>query len=176
MFRTFIAIAACYVVGVVAESMAESKELVYKCTDANGAVEYRQSPCSGKKSDILEVDGQSPSEKANIAKRIWKIAGQGNMAAANACLDAWRPNLKDPDSGRIVDAGIIVASPDRKVIISEGRARNGFGGLGVQYFLCDLDQSGSVIGDPHRDLWSKADEIEKYPGFGLGFAFPGIAK
>jgi len=176
MFRTFIAIVVCYVIVAAVASTAGAKELIYKCTNADGGVEYRQSPCTGKKSDVLEVDGQSPRDKADSAKRVWTVSGQGTIVIADACLEAWRPRLKDPDSGRIVDAGIIVASPNRKVIVAEGRARNGFGGMGVQYFLCDLDKADAIIGngDPHHDLWSKADDIEKYPNIGLSFAFPGI--
>lgn len=155
-----------------------AQNTIYKCQQPNGTVEFSQSPC-GKNAEVKAIDSRSQYERDDDAKKVWKIAGAPTASQANACVDAWRRSLKDPDSGRLQSdssPGIYVTTGKRKVSVSEGRARNGFGGFNVQYFLCDVTGSGEIIGDgnPYGDLRSKAEEIEKYPSLGMSLAFPGI--
>lgn len=168
IFAAILSLFAFFGIGLAAQK-------VYKCVDESGTVAFSQSPCSAN-AKVETVDGRSPREKASDSKKIWKLAGRANIQSARQCLQAWRPRLKDPDSGRLASdnsPGILVRSPLRTVVVSEGRARNGFGGMSVQYFVCDIDANGDVIGDgnPFGDLSTKAESVEEY---GLQIAFPGI--
>lgn len=148
---------------------------VYKCKKADGTTEYSSHPCAGNAEKIV-MDGRSPYERKTDAEKIWSVTGIPTAGQSHKCIEAWRPTLKDPDSGRIASddkPGILITGGPRRVLITEGRARNGFGGMGVQYFVCEVDQAGGIIGDgnPHQDLRSKAEDIEKYS---LAIAFPGL--
>jgi hypothetical protein len=166
--------------GLLCIALNANAVTVYQCTDAKNIVSLQQQQCAaGDKQVVVSVDGRSPSEKKTEAGKVWKVLAKGTPTVAERCVDAWRPTLKDPDSGRLADqndGGVVIMSPTRKVLIAEGRARNGFGGMNVQYFLCDLDDDAKIIGNgnPYGDLREKADDIREYPGVGLSIAFPGL--
>jgi hypothetical protein len=163
-----IALGLCSAAHVAADT-------VYKCARADGSTEFSAKPCSSDAKPIT-VDSLSPYEKRQQAERVWRVEGIADRATAQACLDVyWRPLLKDPDSGKLIDGETItVASADRRLLVAEGRARNGFGGMNVQYFVCELDKQNAVYpADVHGDLHHIATSIEKY---GIGFALPGTKK
>lgn len=138
----------------------------YKCKDASG--NWTEAACIGT---------AAPPEPSDYAKfgndrSRWINRGPASRTLAQTCLEDWRPLLKDPASGQLVDGidGRLMEGKAGKHIIVEGRARNGFGALGVQWFVCEIGVDGAVVADSSRRLAAKAEQLEKW---GIWFAYPG---
>ena len=155
------------------DGLNHKSAVVYKCKSDIGVI-FSDKPCADNAKSV-RMDGRSPYEK-NARQEEWKPFGLGKLETANSCIDAWRPSLKDPESGRLVNDNptlLVVTDGKRKVLVFEGRAKNGFGALSVQYFLCDLDEEGNILGggNPYGDLITKTAEVQEHS---LPYAFPGI--
>jgi hypothetical protein len=163
-------VAICLGVSAHQEARADT---VYKCARSDGSTEFSAKPCAPDAKPVT-VDGKSPYDHHRDAERVWHVTGEADAGTAAACLDAvWRPLLKDPESGTLTGTPIIVSSPRRIMLVSEGRARNSFGGMNVQYFVCDLDSKGLVYpADMRGDLNSLSERIKKW---GIDFTFPGTS-
>jgi hypothetical protein len=137
----------------------------YKCKDAQGV--WSESACTGAAAPPPPSDvAKYGSDKS---KWVWK--GRSGEAAAQACVEDWRPIMKDPESAQLGPErnGLIMESANDRHIVVPGRARNGFGGLGVHWFVCRVNLDGSVVTGSSGDLTSKSKWIED---LSLDFAYP----
>lgn len=67
------------------------------------------------------------------------------MEAVHACLDLWRPSLRDPHAA-YADGGVLVHNEktNERAIFVDAYARNGFGGFNPMRMSCGLDEHGDV--------------------------------
>lgn len=142
---------------------------IYRCDDPVTAERvFQDTPCpEGKIERKFDEDPRvdSPRKKYGAALDQWVVAGVPERSSMDACVEEWRPLLKDPGSASITPGkfpGVIVEGAKDRHIIVEGRAKNGFGALGAQYFVCSINLDGTVVEGSGSRLTSRAEGIEKY--------------
>lgn len=142
---------------------------IYRCDDPVTAERiFQDAPCpDGKIERKYDDDPRVESPKKRYGDRLdqWVVAGVPSSESMAACVEEWRPLLKDPDSASISPGkfpGVIVEGAKDRHVIVEGRAKNGFGGLGVQYFVCSINLDGSIVEGSGPRLMHRANGIEKY--------------
>lgn len=137
----------------------------YKCKDASG--HWSEAACTGSAAP------PPPSEYAKFGndKTKWIWHPGADQITASACVDDWRPLMKDPDSAQLGPEGtaVVMESAKESHIVIPGRARNSFGALGVHWFVCRLNPDGTVQHGSAQSLTDKSKFIED---LSLDFAYP----
>ncbi|MDC8011687.1 DUF4124 domain-containing protein [Tahibacter soli] len=129
-------LALVFVLSVIAQGPA------YKCKDAAGAISFSDRPCpSGadlvKKTALPSDGGRGSASSVTGDDPRWCDEGVAPADLVNACLDAWRPSLRDP-RGAYAEGGRLTRNQkngDLDVFVN-GYAKNGFGGTNALEMQC----------------------------------------
>lgn len=128
----------------------------YKCKDAAG--NWSEAACVG----AAAPPPPSDFAKYGSDKSKWLWSGPSGREAAQACVDDWRRLMKDPESAQLGpdQDGLIMESVNDRHVVVPGRARNGFGALGVHWFVCRINLDGTVEKGSSSDMIDRSKEIE----------------
>lgn len=103
----------------------------------------------------IELDGGSPLTINGWKKYRTKTKADG--AVVSACVDLWRPTLKDPGSAIAISAVYEIAQSTERATAEarvkiDGRANNSFGALTYASFACVLKSPGEINEDRTKTL------------------------
>ncbi len=135
---------------------------INKCTGTDGKVAYQDAPCTGKGEKIearpssglvlskeapvkLPVAAEVPAPSAPPTLAVQQNPAKSPLVQeADACLDWYRPKLRDP-------AGAYYSEPakDGRVVFVTVHATNGYGGYVTKDAACEF-YNGRLDGD-----WTK---------------------
>lgn len=124
---------------------------VYKCKDSAGAISFSDRPCTSGAELVKTTQLPSDRRTAAVAEDPkWCDEGPAPDALVAACLDAWRPSLRDP-RGAYAEGGRLTRNKkngDLDVFVN-GYAKNGFGGTNAIEMQCkrtaenEIDAAGT---------------------------------
>lgn len=155
-------------VWAIATTVATADTPIYKCRE-DGETIYSATPCrDAQQAAVGRLDGRPEIRSARRppaagkARTVLTDAPSADTQAA--CLEAYRPLLRDPHSAYAVGGRLEqVRDPQRpevsewREIVVDGRATNSFGGFVPQSFVCALTAEGDLAQDltaTYRHLFS----------------------
>lgn len=130
---------------------------VYKCKSKDGATTFSDTPCSDRAEAVkLRNSGPTTSNREPV---VWCADGPAPTDLVQACVDQWRPRLRDPraayaDSGQLVHE---LKSGAQQVFV-DGHAKNGFGGMNSMLMQCGVKDG--VLDAAATKIWFDLDDIK----------------
>lgn len=132
---------------------------MFKCKDASGKIGYQDYPCTTTTISYKKnVPSQTISYKKNVPTQAKILTDELKRRSSeepitketqDACLDEFRPMLKDPRSAYVQEAfkSYVTNSKmknERAEVVLDARAKNSFGGFIPQAFVCGINDDGSI--------------------------------
>jgi uncharacterized protein DUF4124 len=134
------------ILATIAVSLARecSAGTIYKCKGADGKTTFSDIPCA-KDAEPVKIWDSQMGGSATASGAYFCNVGAAPPELVQACLEVWKPTLRDPHSG-YADSGVIVVSSRTKArsVFIDGHARNGFGGINALPMECGLTADNAI--------------------------------